>query len=99
MLDRSWEVQPVTWSQLTWWDPVPCGQHLLLQIHRDDLSIFPSPALSMFNNPPTPHRKRSQLFFFPACNWGGGVTNKHKKGEIVMPGGNRYDRGKYQLVS
>jgi len=58
VLDRSWEIQPVTWSQLTWWDPVPCGQSLLLQIYREDLSIYPSPALSMLNNPPTPHRKR-----------------------------------------
>jgi len=75
VLDRSWEVQPVTWGQLTWWDPIPCGHALFGQLHRharrqqqpepadptcDSLSAypFPSPALSMLTNPPTPHSKR-----------------------------------------
>jgi len=59
VLDRSWEVEPVTWSQLTWWDPIPCGQSLLYQIQREDLPFhFPSPALSMLTNPSTPHRRR-----------------------------------------
>lgn len=59
VLDRSWEIQPVTWSQLTWWDPIPCGQRLISQIQKEDIPYpFPSPALSMLTNPPTPHRRR-----------------------------------------
>jgi len=59
VLDRSWEIEPVTWSQLTWWDPIPCGQLLVSQLHQEDLPYpFPSPALSMLTNPPTPHRRR-----------------------------------------
>eukprot|EP00088_Acartia_fossae_P017752 TRINITY_DN20156_c0_g1_i1.p1 TRINITY_DN20156_c0_g1~~TRINITY_DN20156_c0_g1_i1.p1 ORF type:complete len:221 (+),score=37.93 TRINITY_DN20156_c0_g1_i1:69-731(+) len=58
VLDRSWEIQPVTWRQLTWWDPFPCGEMLLTQMSREDPFPFPSPALSMLTNPPTPHRQR-----------------------------------------
>ena len=62
MLDRSWEVQPVTWSQLTWWDPLPCGQLLLAHLGKSASGVcggplFPSPAVSMRPNPPTPHRR------------------------------------------
>lgn len=60
VLDRSWEVQPVTWSQLTWWDPLPCGQLLLahLAATAGPPLLAPSPAVSMRPNPPTPHRRR-----------------------------------------
>jgi len=59
VLDRSWEVQPVTWSQLTWWDPIPCGQILMSHLHRDEFGMYlPSPAFSMHNNPPTPQKRR-----------------------------------------
>jgi hypothetical protein len=59
VLDRSWEVQPVTWSQLTWWDPIPCGQLLMGHLQQEEFSLyFPSPALSMLNNPPTPQKRR-----------------------------------------
>jgi len=57
VLDRSWEVQPVTWSSLTWWDRLPCGQDLLASLNTLDPLPFPSPALSVIGHPPTPHRK------------------------------------------
>jgi hypothetical protein len=57
VLDRSWEVEPVTWSQLTWWDPLPCGQLLLAHLHQAAPLLLPSPAASMQPNPPTPHRR------------------------------------------
>ena len=57
MLDRSWEVQSITWSNLTWWDPLPCGQELLSTIKTSDPLPLPSPALSLLGHPPTPHRK------------------------------------------
>ena len=49
VLDRSWEVQSITWSNLTWWDPLPCGQELLASIKTSDpLPLpHPSPALSL----------------------------------------------------
>ena len=56
VLDRSWEVQSVTWSNLTWWDPLPCGQELLYMINTSDQIPLPSPALSLIGHPPTPHR-------------------------------------------
>jgi len=60
VLDRSWEIEPVTWRQLTWWDRLPCGQSLMSQIQQEpEFPLpFPSPAFSMITNPPTPHRKR-----------------------------------------
>ena len=57
VLDRSWEVQPVTWSSLTWWDPLPCGQELLRSLTNPDPLPFPSPALSVMCHPPSPRRK------------------------------------------
>ena len=57
VLDRSWEVQPVTWAALTWWDPLPCGPQLLAQLHNPDPLPFPSPALSVVGHPPPPRRK------------------------------------------
>jgi len=57
VLDRSWEVQSVTWSSLTWWDPLPCGQELMSIINNTDPLPYPSPALSLLGQPPTPHRK------------------------------------------
>jgi len=57
VLDRSWEVQPVTWSSLTWWDPLPCGQDLLKTLSNSEPPPFPSPALSVMGHPPTPRRK------------------------------------------
>eukprot|EP00092_Neocalanus_flemingeri_P033339 GFUD01036254.1.p1 GENE.GFUD01036254.1~~GFUD01036254.1.p1 ORF type:complete len:225 (-),score=56.04 GFUD01036254.1:128-802(-) len=57
VLDRSWEVQSVTWSNLTWWDPLPCGQELMSMINTTDPLPLPSPALSLLGHPPTPRRK------------------------------------------
>jgi len=57
VLDRSWEVQSITWSNLTWWDPLPCGQELLASIKTSDPLPQPSPALSLLGHPPTPRRK------------------------------------------
>jgi len=57
VLDRSWEVQPVTWSSLTWWDPLPCGQDLLKTLSNPEPPPFPSPALSVMGHPPTPRRR------------------------------------------
>jgi len=57
VLDRSWEVQSITWSNLTWWDPLPCGQELLSSIKTSDPLPHPSPALSLLGHPPTPGRK------------------------------------------
>lgn len=57
VLDRSWEVQPVTWSSLTWWDPLPCGAELVASLTNPDPLPFPSPALSVMGHPPTPRRK------------------------------------------
>ena len=57
VLDRSWEVQPVTWSSLTWWDKLPCGQELISSLSNPDPLPFPSPALSVIGHPPTPRRK------------------------------------------
>jgi len=57
MLDRSWEVQSVTWSNLTWWDPLPCGQELIKMVNTTDPLPLPSPALSLQGQPPTPRRK------------------------------------------
>lgn len=69
VLDRSWEVQPVTWSQLTWWDPMPCGQILMSHLHHDEFSIYlPSPAFSMHNNPPTPQKRRYNYFHCKTYN-------------------------------
>jgi len=57
VLDRSWEVQPVTWGALTWWDPLPCGKELIASLGSTDPLPFPSPALSVVGHPPTPRRK------------------------------------------
>jgi len=57
VLDRSWEVQPVTWGALTWWDPLPCGKELIASLGNTDPLPFPSPALSVVGHPPTPRRK------------------------------------------
>lgn len=57
VLDRSWEVQPVTWAALTWWDPLPCGKELIASLGNTDPLPFPSPALSVVGHPPTPRRK------------------------------------------
>jgi hypothetical protein len=57
VLDRSWEVQSVTWSALTWWDPIPCGKELIASLGNTEPLPFPSPALSVVGHPPTPRRK------------------------------------------
>jgi len=57
VLDRSWEVQPVTWGALTWWDPLPCGKELIASLGNTEPLPFPSPALSVVGHPPTPGRK------------------------------------------
>jgi len=60
VLDRSWELQSVTWASLTWWDRMPCGKELLSSLGRPHLpACLPSPALSVVCQPPTPRR---QLF-------------------------------------
>ena len=33
LLDRSWEKESITWTGLTWWDPLPCGQDFVVQVH------------------------------------------------------------------
>ena len=33
LLDRSWEKESITWTGLTWWDPLPCGQKFVVQVH------------------------------------------------------------------
>jgi len=58
VLDRSWEVQSITWNNLTWWDPLPCGQELLASIKTSDPLPQPSsPASSLLGHPPTPRRR------------------------------------------
>ena len=42
LLDRSWEKESITWTGLTWWDPLPCGQDFVVQVHL-------SSALVSFN--------------------------------------------------
>ena len=32
LLDRSWEKESITWTGLTWWDPLPCGQDFVVQV-------------------------------------------------------------------
>jgi len=56
VLDRSWETRPVTWSNLTWWDPLPCGQSLVSSLSSSQPLALPSPALSVVGQPPTPRR-------------------------------------------
>nr|AQS22639.1 hypothetical protein [Pseudodiaptomus poplesia] len=60
ILDRSWEVHPVTWSQLTWWDPIPGGEALLSHLVCPSPSISSSciscsRSLSTSASPPTPN--------------------------------------------
>ena len=57
VLDRSWETRPVTWSNLTWWDPLPCGLALVSSLRSPDPMPAPSPALSVVGQPPTPKRR------------------------------------------
>jgi len=88
VLDRSWEVQPVTWSQLTWWDPMPCGQILMSHLHHDEFSLYlPSPAFSMHNNPPTPQKRRkmqpTQLDFQPASSSPIDVQNQLRRSSLL----------------
>lgn len=54
LLDRSWEKESITWTSLTWWDPLPCGQDFVVQVTRYLHPPLPSPALSILCNPPTP---------------------------------------------
>ena len=55
VLDRSWETQSVTWTGLTWWDPLPCGSELLSQVTRPHLPLpLLSPSLSLLCHPPSP---------------------------------------------
>ena len=57
VLDRSWETRPVTWSNLTWWDPLPCGLDLVSSLKSSEPLPLPSPALSVVGQPPTPQRR------------------------------------------
>ena len=57
VLDRSWETRPVTWSNLTWWDPLPCGLDLVTSLRSSEPLPLPSPALSVAGQPPTPRRR------------------------------------------
>ena len=57
VLDRSWETRPVTWSNLTWWDPLPCGLDLVSSLKSTEPLPLPSPALSVIGQPPTPERR------------------------------------------
>ena len=57
VLDRSWETRPVTWSNLTWWDPIPCGGDLMSSLRSSEPLPLPSPALSVLGQPPTPRRR------------------------------------------
>ena len=56
VLDRSWETRPVTWGNLTWWDPLPCGLALVSSLKSPEPLPLPSPALSVLGQPPTPRR-------------------------------------------
>lgn len=58
-LDRSWELEPNTWSSMTWWDPVPCGDSLFSSVLSEhDKCPPPSPTTSLYTNPPTPFEFR-----------------------------------------
>jgi len=65
LLDRSWEKESITWTGLTWWDPLPCGQDFVVQVTRYLQPPLPSPALSLLCNPPTPKLSLSHLTSFP----------------------------------
>jgi len=56
VLDRSWETQSVTWSQLTWWDPLPCGAELVSLVTSPSPLPLPSPSHSLLGHPPSPAR-------------------------------------------
>lgn len=66
LLDRSWEKESITWTGLTWWDPLPCGQDFVVQVTRYLQPPLPSPALSLLCNPPTPKLSSSHLVRFPS---------------------------------
>jgi len=67
LLDRSWEKESITWTGLTWWDPLPCGQDFVVQVTRYLQPPLPSPALSLLCNPPTPKLSTtSHLARFPS---------------------------------
>jgi len=66
LLDRSWEKESITWTGLTWWDPLPCGQDFVVQVTRYLQPPLPSPALSILCNPPTPRLPSSHLTHFPS---------------------------------
>jgi len=66
LLDRSWEKESITWTGLTWWDPLPCGQDFVVQVTRYLQPSLPSPALSLLCNPPTPRLPSSYLTHFPS---------------------------------
>ena len=70
VLDRSWETQCVTWSNLTWWDPLPCGQQLVAQVTTPNVPPpLPSPALSLRCHPPSPrHRLLPNRLSLPASH-------------------------------
>ena len=87
VLDRSWEVQPVTWSALTWWDPLPCGKELIASLGNTEPLPFPSPALSVVGHPPTPRRKLPpQALNFRSSSASPSPNNRHF-GQLVMAGG------------
>ena len=68
-LDRSWETRPVTWNNLTWWDPLPCGLDLVSSLKSTEPLPLSSPALSVVGQPPTPRRPLppTQLQFYSTC--------------------------------
>ena len=40
LLDRSWEKESITWTSLTWWDPLPCGQDFVVQVQLSTAVAF-----------------------------------------------------------
>ena len=75
LLDRSWEKESITWTGLTWWDPLPCGQDFVVQVQLslgytsfafyssilDLLSILPHLQVTRYLQPPLPSPALSLL--------------------------------------
>ena len=60
LLDRSWEKESITWTGLTWWDPLPCGQDFVVQVQLSSalISYTIHPIYSRFT-----------LNFFPSLGY------------------------------
>jgi len=80
LLDRSWEKESITWTGLTWWDPLPCGQDFVVQVTRYLQPPLPSPALSLLCNPPTP-KLSSHLARFPSRLQVGSLSTSYSLNE------------------